>query len=226
MPRARPNRNNDGASQAARNDGTPTNHRKHWLEYIAVILAALGVIVSACAAAFTGWQAWISSDTEERQLRAYLHVLPGSTATEQHADGSMRVIVKPEMKVFGQTPAGMVLPGWDLTIANNPMPENFVFSVGFGKATNVMAPGESIGITEKAIEITREDIEALKADKKLVYQAGSVTYIDVFGKARYKSFCRSANFNSLLQGAWQLCPIHNGADWYSGKQSKTAIPYE
>jgi hypothetical protein len=47
---------------------------RHWLEYAAVALAGLAFIASSFAAGFSGWQAWILSDTAERQLRAYVYV--------------------------------------------------------------------------------------------------------------------------------------------------------
>jgi hypothetical protein len=172
-------------------------------------------------------QANVAADTEERQLRAYLYVLPGLVKVEQHADGSIRVTVKPTVKVFGQTPAGMVLPMWDVKIGDYPIPANFPFVAGAGQATAVITPGQDpVFIAEKSLDLAKDDVAALKADKKRVYQAGTVAYVDVFGKARYTNFCRNAPFDGLINGDWEACPIHNGADWYSGKPSGVVVPHD
>jgi hypothetical protein len=61
----------DGRSNNANHD------KKHWLEYATGAFAFIAAAGGIFAASFGGWQASVASDSEKRQLRAYIGLVPG-----------------------------------------------------------------------------------------------------------------------------------------------------
>lgn len=57
---------------------TDTKQEKHWLEYATGVFAFVAAIGGILAAVFSGVQAWISNDSEKRQLRPYVNISTGA----------------------------------------------------------------------------------------------------------------------------------------------------
>ena len=75
--------------------------QKHWLDYAIGIFAFLAAIGGIGASIFSGWQAWTSSDTEQRQLMAYV----GITQHGIENFGEQNQVLKITQKNYGLTPA-------------------------------------------------------------------------------------------------------------------------
>ena len=212
------------------------------------ITAVIYTVVTACvlgASVFSIIQAWkaidaasraadaatrqegIAEDTEIRQLRPYLHVIPGDSEWSFKPDGTVQVTAKPSIKVVGQTPAGQVAPAWKLKVDEFPITDNFTFdTLAGGTSTAVVFPGEPAVIEKQKIAISKEDAESINRGAKRIYIEGTVVYIDSFahlGKTRWSNFCFYADMKGATDG-WQACTIHNGADWDPRKPSSTIIP--
>jgi hypothetical protein len=63
----------------------------------------LGFLATAVAAGFSGWQAWTSSDTEQRSLRAYVGLADLTNSATAPKVESGRILVT--MINYGATPA-------------------------------------------------------------------------------------------------------------------------
>jgi hypothetical protein len=88
-------------SETPENLGRTEQQASRRIELIAVGVAAFAALASAFAAGVGTWQAWIASDTEQRQLRAYV-----SARIERHPDiNSDDVDFTVVFKNNGQTPA-------------------------------------------------------------------------------------------------------------------------
>jgi hypothetical protein len=129
-----------GIPEAAVIGGGHRSERPHRRDYVAVAISGAALLASAVAAAFSGWQAWVASDTGERQLRAYLEltdievVCPGCT-TPPGRSASCRPIpsrnfVHIRFENSGQTPAREIrykINWWVIPSKNAPLPAKFDF---------------------------------------------------------------------------------------------------
>jgi hypothetical protein len=88
-------------AKASRESRKSCSGDKHWLDYVTAIFAFLAAIGGIFAAIFTGKQARIASDTEQRQFRAYVH----PTEIGIVIDDPGHVTVHVRYRNFGQTPA-------------------------------------------------------------------------------------------------------------------------
>jgi hypothetical protein len=193
------------------------NRKTEVLAFVAAIGAFIAAIGGIAAAGFAGWQGWTANDTEEKQLRPYLYVIPADSSAQSQPDGSIEVSLRPQVKVFGQTMAAGVNPQWELKVADFPMSNAFVFSylMNSSKINAIAAPNEPYRMDQKSVVISKEDVAAISADKKRIYADGTVLYSDSFGKPRWTNFCMTTNFKRLSEdnGGFDICPIHNSADW-------------
>jgi hypothetical protein len=190
-----------------RNPNIVWSQRTFWVVffYTAVTLALLVV----------NWQvSGTAKDTEERQLRPYLHVIPGEVTITEFSDNTFQVTMTPIAKIFGQTPAGGINPQWELQIAEFPFNrEKFVFGYMTSRSTTntIMSPGEPTNIYAKTIAISGEDAQQINLGTKRIYADGTVLYYDSFGKGRWTNFCWSRDLQDIKKT--ERCPIHNSADW-------------
>ena len=191
--------------------------RVSWTEIFALVAAIAG----SFAALFTGWQASTASDTEERQLRPYMSISIKESEANVTQDGGT-VGIQPHMKVFGSTPAGGVGPMWELQVAEYPMNnDHFLYRcVKLPMTTTaVLAPGEPETMEKKTIELSKDDVSAIRSGTKIIYIDGSVVYYDSFSKVRWSNFCFTTDFNELKENSFDVCPFHNTADWNHIPQS-------
>src|SRR5215469_13123930 len=104
---------------------SPRKEPRHWLDYATVVFIGLSFLTTSIAAGFVGWQASIARDTEIRQLRPYIHIVPGTWSSTEKPDGSVTIEATPKIRVFGQTPAGGINPQWEIILYDYPMPESY-----------------------------------------------------------------------------------------------------
>jgi hypothetical protein len=200
----------------------PHQKDKHWLEYATGGFAFIAATGAIAAAVFAGWQAWIAQDAEVRQLRAYVHITPGTiSVTGNTTIGPFDVTVRPGVKIFGQTPAGSVVVLWNPAVAKWPMGEDFAFDYLKTKfqSTSSQAPGEERPIDAKTKTITADDMRAINAGTSKFYAYGTIFYSDIFRKPHYTNFCWFFDLDTLAKREASDCPIHNGADWNNSAQS-------
>jgi hypothetical protein len=186
--------------------------RRHLLDYAGTALTGFAVIAASFAAGFGGWQAWIASDTAERQLRSYVYIGSLDLDLQGNPDGSSTFKLNPSLKVFGITPAAWVSPSWDLTILPVWSPGQFPrLPITAGGSDLVAVPGGDYRIGPKTLTLQKVDIQALQNRTKLIVSFGRITYNDVFGKPRWTDFCQSFDWDGAKTSNAELCPEHNDA---------------
>ncbi|MGC2414761.1 MAG: hypothetical protein WA459_18955 [Stellaceae bacterium] len=200
----------DGVPVATDNCGSSRKDPRHWLEYAAVALASLAFLASSFAAGFSGWQAWIARDTEQRELRAYLEltdievVCPDCTTVGPVSPTRYpgRNFIHIRFENAGQTPARAIrfkTNWWVIPSKDAPLPKIFEFpdyspsGVVPAGATNI------VSTSELARDKHREgngpidhDIARFRAATNAtstIYLYGHLDYCDVFGKPRETGFC-------------------------------------
>jgi hypothetical protein len=194
----------DGVPEAAANDASPRNERRHWLEYAAVAMAGAAFVVSCFAAAFSGWQAWIARDAEERQLRAYLELTDIEVVCPDCATiGPVTPMPYPSQNFVhirfensGQTPARAIrykINWWVIPSKDAPLPENFDYSDYSPNAPALVSTSELARDKHRdgggAIELDIDRFRTATKGTSTIYLYGHLDYCDVFGKPRETAFC-------------------------------------
>jgi hypothetical protein len=195
--------NNVPESAAA--GGENRSERRHWLEYAAVAFAGAALLASTAAAVFSGRQAWIASDTEERQLRAYLEVTDievvcpdcTTTAPVSPTTFSGRNFVHIRFENSGQTPAQAIrqkVNWWVIPSKNAPLPSSLDFpdysppnGSGLVSTSELARDKHRDGMASIDDDIDR--FRAATTGTTTIYLYGHIDYCDVFGKPRATAFC-------------------------------------
>ena len=86
---------------ANRNQRGAKPESKHWMEYAIFFFVVATAIATGFAAYFTGQQWQTAADTEKRQLRAYVAVLPSDVENFGQPSGQKFTLIR---KNYGQTP--------------------------------------------------------------------------------------------------------------------------
>jgi hypothetical protein len=183
---------------------------KHWLEYATGLFAFIAAIGAIGAAIFGGVQAWVTRDTEKRQLRAYIGI---NTSVAMHVDNEKLTFA---VDNFGQTPANRmrVFSNWEFLPVSKGLPPDFNFSdQGRCPDQNVMDSYSPIFpktyITHQRLHCAGEFDKLQRAQRKEfdAFLFGHIEYVDMFNKKRRTDFC----FLYLWTGA-HLCDRHNEID--------------
>jgi hypothetical protein len=179
------------------------------LEKFAVLVAALAAFASAGAAGTGAWQASIASDTEKRQLRAYVGVESLKVECPSCNDANYVAVIPVPGAIIkdfilvtvrnsGTTPARKlkVQTNWTRTPWGNGLPENFDFpdsegivvpGISHTADSNVIIPNTSF-VNHGGIGDARDFISA--REKKIVlFIYGHIDYIDIFDKLQTTTFC-------------------------------------
>ncbi|WP_315778284.1 MULTISPECIES: hypothetical protein [unclassified Bradyrhizobium] len=200
---------------------------KHLLDYLMTFFAFVAAIGGVAAAAFTGWQAWIASDNEERYLRAYIHVTHGRSFFLEKPDGSWDVSETPAYKVYGQTPAGSVAVKWRMRTETFPMNAKTFYLDHMAtlpsQTTTVDAPNEERYADTLTMTLLKDDISKIQGGTHRFYVYGTILYVDVFQRSRYTNFCYYFDIEGLRKGYATNCPLHNNADWFGPNDKSTAV---
>jgi len=202
--------------------------RERWkfgMEVCTVIGIGIYTLITGGLFIASLYQIGIMQDTEHRQLRAYLHVARASVTYVEVVSGPLKVSVTPTYKVYGQTPAGSVVPKWNLTVQPLPMTDRFPFDLNSFPATTttVDAPGEERIMDTKDYVLPVEDIAKLNAGTHRLFIYGTILYVDVFKISRYTNFCFYLDIPGIKKRQAANCEIHNGADWFASLDQSTPI---
>lgn len=141
------------------------------------------IILTFFIALFTGGLLWEEKDRSRKELRAYL------------GRGGGRVFILPnnilrgvvEIKNFGHTPARnvMVAITGELRAPGDKRPFN---DPNFIPHKQPIAPTMSWTFGHEFLGMTNQDLDDVRADRKLVYIWGHVKYQDIYNKTRTLRF--------------------------------------
>lgn len=197
------------------NNGAQYNQTLRWQKWttwgvaIYTILTFVLVCISKCSLD-------TARDTEIKQFRAYVHAIPMQNANLGMAkDAAIVVRVKPKIKVFGLTPASMVVVPWRLKVLPWPLttiPMDYIPANRQFKSSITIGPNEERDVDEKSITLTREDADSINRGSKRIVEYGTILYNDVFRQGRWTNFCISFTIAEFDKGG-EVCAIHNDTDW-------------
>jgi hypothetical protein len=148
----------------------------------------------------------------ERELRAYVAVLPGWL---NNIDPSLRMQTGFLAVNGGKTPAHRAEQAAVIRIEQHPLPPNFVFPnlTAIPRASrNVMAPNIHYGgsiVADQNFTQTQitEILQGPAQGGRRLYIFGQIDYIDAFEEPRMTRFCMS------FQGSHALVPVAQRGDW-------------
>jgi len=158
----------------------------------------------------------------ERQLRAYLAVVPKSFGGfRANALGRVDLVIKN----LGQTPAQKIKHRFDWAVLPNPLPARHAFPKPTREASNASAllpRDETESRIDGHVPFTAQQIEAISRNEARVYCWGHTEYEDIF-RARWRSrllvsvggeaFARAVNLPadhpSAPQWDWEYGSGHN-----------------
>ena len=167
----------------------------------------IGAVGAAAAAAAAYDQGTISADTEHRQLRAYLGIIPLSDKQED--------VGRVALKNFGLTPASNVRIFGESKPIGGPLLgeqlERLITVVDAqAKLSQVVFPSDSIPWEFGADSlIDSQKIQWNTMPSAAFYTYGRLDYEDVFGKQHQTRFCVFSNHG---QARVNHCPSGNSAD--------------
>lgn len=200
---------------AQNNNHPPKNNYRHWLDYAAVAAAGFAGFAAAVAAGVGAWQASVASDTEERQLRAYVGVIPGSV--ENFGDTQKQKLTFTR-KNYGQTPAyNVFLPPANIEIirfgANLSNIANASFSVNFKELTTIFPTMEFPSYIKGTGSISQQQFElAKKGTEYVMIYYGVIYYDDAFRTPHYTRFCWMFKGESMTSKDVDYCLGHNNSN--------------
>jgi hypothetical protein len=163
--------------------GEPTQGSgRHWLDYATAGLAMVAAIAAAAAAGLSAWQGSISSDTERRQLRAYVDMNRiVIDAVSRQSDGEISWMTEAVWRNSGATPTrGLkIFSDVGAKYSKGPM-------MSFGDTPSLaLGPGDEEFVIG-ALGVPTSRIQSFVAK-------GIAVYRDAFGHDRVTMACRTAN---------------------------------
>jgi hypothetical protein len=146
---------------------------------------------------------WITKDTAQRQLRAYIGIEP--TFINNFKPGDI-TSVSFKAENFGQTPAYSVMPYTHLAVLPYPLPVNYPFpfdppsntqfeSIGSAYPHAPITTGVSMGRA-----LTEQEVRAiLDGTRVRLYAGGIIRYKDIFGGPHCSRFLATLGGPELIQ---------------------------
>lgn len=150
----------------------------------------------------------LAKDTEQRQLRAYVHYRAGEIDLRSQTIYAAGLAVKN----WGQTPAYHTLSWINADVREFPLqsaldlqePEEIWSDVG---------PGAEINLSHVTqVALTPDDLAAIRARTKAIYVWGTVRYRDTFGSKHHTDFYFRNDDNEVSPGQWGLRTIRSDAN--------------
>lgn len=168
---------------------------------------AIGAVAAAAAAYFAYDQGTVSSDTEHRQLRAYLGIVPLSDKQED--------VGRVALKNFGLTPASNVTIFGESKPIEGPFfgesLEKSITEIDIkAKFSQVVFPSDSVAWEfgpDSSIN-SKKTVWGTMPNAAF-YTYGRLDYEDVFGQQHHTRFCV---FSNHAQARVNHCPSGNSAD--------------
>jgi hypothetical protein len=200
----------NAAPQTAPDGRGPKGHKKHWTDYALALFAFFAIVVALIAASFTWYQGWVARDTEQRQLRAYVSVVP-RMAFNFGTDQPLRIQLA--MKNFGTTPAYHVEVCAGVEIRPFPVP-NAINDCPYDSAgwTMTLYPQVEQFPSNVRNPLSEQDLAVMRTGAFRLYVRGVVHYMDAFGTKRYAHFCHSFTEEGHKTTTFDFCQTHNDAD--------------
>ena len=176
-------------------------------------LAAVGPIIASVALLVAFWQFYLSRDTSQRQLRAYVGVADGSIQLVNLTDvGGQGISAYVRIRNNGRTPAYEFTTWFAQPVVAEANTPPFGPPLPFEERTSSsILFSDSDAHISRATPITAEDLAAIRDGSKKVFVWGGVDYADAFGRKRTMRF-HDVNGVELGAGSgrWQLMPHRKG----------------
>lgn len=175
---------------------------------IATVISAIFAALAASAAAGAGfWQGYVASDTENRQLRAYVGVTPGDL--HNFGDPALQEWDF-QRKNYGTTPAydvvmtflgqSVIREGQPIPALPQTEPPNYLRGF-FTLFPSQEVPGRvtGVGVAPDQINLVKNSL-----DYQMVY-FGMLNYRDAFDRVHYSRFCYMFKNNTLTGKQADAC---------------------
>jgi hypothetical protein len=200
--------------------------RAEWTLEVLIALMVLGTLgATSIAAYWTSWQ-WqtasdqvgIMQDTEQRQLRAYVGVVPGDVENFGIPDEMHLKILR---KNYGTTPAydvGFSVVGYAISDPNQIAIGGSYGVQGCAKAPKTelitMFPGTELPWTVNinGNAFTSEQVDNVRNGKTVFAFYGNICYLDAWLKPHYTDYCWFYKGADMSSKTADGCLIHNGSD--------------
>ena len=178
----------------------------------AVIQAANAVAEAKRSADAAQAQVAVSTDTEHRQLRAYVGLSPGDV--ENVGDEKTQKFTF-QRKNFGVTPAydvSLVDLTFGVITFGQPIPVLTPFT-DIPRGTPTIFPSSKLKMDIAGDIINKGVIERLSANSNLRFvYSGTIKYRDAFDKTHYTNFCWMFKANDFTGEDADWCQGHNDSD--------------
>jgi hypothetical protein len=148
--------------------------------------------------------------TSQAQLRAYLFV---NQVQAWRFDDPHRLVVRVEIKNFGQTPAKKVVVNtgkWFADINADNIVKFAAPKETFNRSTGALGPG---GTLDPGDKIAISDVQAIMRGESAAFIYGTVIYIDIFGEPHTTTFrywCMGKR--GYAKARFDMCLTGNDAD--------------
>lgn len=202
-----------------------TPEPKHWLEYAIFAFVIATAAATGVAAWYTGQQSLTATDTEKRQLRAYISVQPKQLRNFGDSDP---VEIFYEIQNSGQTPAFETRFFSTVTIFPYPIPQNSKFPDVLENTTmskSVIFPKTTYhGVKSTENPLSHDQLEAVRSGQsQRLYFIGIARYADAFKVCHETKYCSSIGGPALRElldagggiadNLFQNCERFNDADY-------------
>jgi hypothetical protein len=157
-----------------------------------------------------------AKEAAEKELRAYISVIPGFFRGQE--DAGAHCVASPVIKNFGKTPARNMRARLWLCLGDSDRGDETIFDkfkdvIPYTFRTDV-GPGQEIAKMIFMLDgISADDVLKLgKRHGKAIYLFGVIDYTDVFGNDRFTKFCYWINWIAGLEvkpDFWVLTGPHN-----------------
>lgn len=183
--------------------------QRHRTTNSTVVLSLIAAIGGLLSAIFSGWQALVASDTEKRQLRAYVLF---SITNPVHLAAGSPITVNLLAQNSGQTPVrnlstrATMVPVDNLQLFYHTLPDANTLPIiqegaFFGKDHYMQMSSER--------SLTQDEIDKL-GKGSFVGFVGVISYEDVFGSLHQTYFCRY--YPGTNAQVTDSCPVGNMAN--------------
>jgi hypothetical protein len=188
-------------------NGAGKRHRS-WLEIFAVFFAALAFFAA-------GYQGWVIRDSEQRQLRAYVGLVPGGIDNFDDIKNQHFVFIR---KNYGQTPAydvALTELGESVLLNGQPLP----VPMEIGQPPEILRGGVTLFPTGElpmnviGVMLAKEQIDRVLNDINLRFiYAGTIKYRDAFDNTHFTNFCWMYKKDAMNAKDVDWCQGHNDSD--------------
>jgi hypothetical protein len=204
-------------SKPAPNDNqrTPKREGKHPLDVAIFLFLVITAVATAAAACYTRSQWLVAADSESRQLRAYVGVVPGDV--EDFGGPNQRLTLI--RKNYGQTPAydvGASVVGVTIVKASGPAaivipPSGCGVPSVYGLIT--MFPSMTLPLSIDIKEnFSKNELALVQLGESGFVYYGTVCYHDAFGESHYTNYCWMYKGTDMTAKTAEGCLQHNDSN--------------